>query len=115
MRRASVIKYLVVVVMSRVLSGYYSVLFSTVTALYTSPWTLSALGTTTCRRGGLRFGTARYFRAEQRRFREDGQEELKRSTGGGVRVNSFVGAPAVGKQTKPINRDSAGPSEAYIP
>ena len=42
-----------------------------------------------------------------RRFREDGLEYLKlsRRGGGGARVNTH-GAPAVAKQTKPINSDS---------
>ena len=41
-----------------------------------------------------------------RRFREDGLEDLELPTGGGARVNTLVGAPAVAKQTKPCNSDS---------
>ena len=41
-----------------------------------------------------------------RRFRKDGLEDLKLSTGGGARVNTLLGAPAVAKQTKPLNDDS---------
>ena len=45
--------------------------------------------------------------APSRRFREDGRKYLKLpTTGGGARVNSLVGAPAVAKQSKPINSDS---------
>ena len=71
--------------------------FSMVTAVDTTPWCLSA---TTPRRGGLRFGTARQFRAEQAVPR--GRSKIfKAVNGGGVNT---LGAPAVAKQTRPITR-----------
>ena len=59
---------------------------------------------TTPRQGGLRHVRQENF-VPSRRFREDGLEDSKLSRGGGTRVNT-LGAPAVAKQTKPINSDS---------
>ena len=53
-------------------------------------------------RCGLRFGTAKKNFVPSRRFREDGLEDLKLSTGGGTRVNTH-GTLDVAKQPKPIN------------
>ena len=68
---------------------------------------------TTPPRGGPRFVRQDNF-APSRRFREDGLEALKLSSGGGAPEHKFtLVAPAVAKQTNPINSDSAGPSGAH--
>ena len=82
-------------------SYYTAVLFSMVTAVYTAPWSLPAPP-----RVEVVSGLARQDNfVQSRRFREDGLEVLKLSTGGGARVNTLLGAPAVATQTKPINSD----------
>ena len=55
---------------------------------------------TTPRRGGLRFGRTKYFRAEQAVPRGRSRR-FKAVNGGGA--PDTLGAPAVAKRTKPIN------------
>ena len=72
-----------------------------VTAVYTAPWSLSAPPRVEVVAGLVRQDNF----VPSRRFREDGLEDLKLSTGGG-RQSKFTWRPAVAKQTKPITSDS---------
>ena len=72
------------------------------TAVYKAPWSLSAPPRVEVVSGLVRQDNF----VPSRRFREDGLDDLKLSTGEGARVNNLLGAPALAKQTKPINSDS---------
>ena len=74
------------------------VLFSMTTAVDTAPWSWSAPPRVEVVLGLV--GQDNFV--PSKRFREDGLEDLKLSTGrGGARYT--LGAPAVAKRTKPIN------------
>ena len=79
----------------------YTLLFSIITAVYSTMWPLSAPPLVKVVSGLARQDNF----VPSRRFREDGLEDLKLLTAGGVRVNT-LGTLAVAKQTKPIRSDS---------
>ena len=81
-----------------------AVLFSVATAVYYSTMVFVC---TTPRRGGLRFGKARLFRAEQAvpRGRPRRFKAVKRGGGHQNKYSSWR-PPPVAKQTKPIDSDS---------
>ena len=82
-----------------------ALLFSVATTAYTAPWSHGISSASP--RVEVVSGLVREDNfMPSRRLHEDSLEALKLSTGGGgARVKTF-GAPAVAKQTKPINSDS---------
>ena len=71
------------------------------TAVYKAPWSLSAPPRVEVVSGLVRQDNF----VPSRRFREDGLDDLKLSSGEGARVNTLLGAPAVAKQTRTLNND----------
>ena len=81
----------------------YTLLFSIITAVYSTMWPLSAPPLVKVVSGLARQDNF----VPSRRFREDGLEDLKLSTGGGRQSNySWRSTLAVAEQPKPINGDS---------
>ena len=79
-------------------------LFSIATAVDTAPWSFSAPPRVEVVSGLV--GQDNFV--PSRRFREDGLEDLKLSTGG---ARDTPGAPAVAKRRKPINNVHPKPNE----